>query len=102
MSQEQCGHTQIVRVTETNPQPGGTQWTTEYWKCTHCGTRFWPETVDMHRIRLRDQFAMTMLGPVEVEALIKEATFKTGKPMSLAELRYFFAASMLLERDKKS
>ncbi len=98
MSQAQCSHSRVIRILDQT----GTDCTREYWECPGCKTRFHPEPTDMHRIRLRDQFAATPLNDRELDALIQQATVTIGKPMSLAELRYFNADQMLKERDKKS
>jgi len=64
--------------------------------CADCKTRFWPETVDMHRIRLRDQFAgMALAG-------LTSNTACGGKPSAYAKDAYEQADAMLIQRDKKS
>lgn len=78
----------------------------ENWKCPDCETRFWPESTDMHRIRLRDQFAgmaipemvrLACEGSINIkdhpEALLREV---------VAHNAYCVADTMLIERDKKS
>ena len=46
--------------------------------------------------------AVVSLSDREFDALLQQATTATGKPMSLAALRYFYADEMLKEREKKS
>jgi hypothetical protein len=92
MSQAQCSHSKVVRVTEDFP--GGHR--SEHWKCPDCDTRFWPETVDMHRIRLRDEFAKAALSALVTSAL--EEHHVAWK--ATAEHAFIIAQDMLIERDK--
>lgn len=52
-NQAQCSHSKVARITTDAPQG----FTSEHWECPDCKTYFWPESVDMHHLRLRTKFA---------------------------------------------
>lgn len=101
-----CSHSRITRITENHP-PG---FTTEYWKCETCETRFCPEPLMQGRV-LRDWFAgMALAGTSAIpddricpKARLNEIEKWRQEMYDFdAENAYRSADAMIAQREKKS
>lgn len=89
-----CTHSKITRITEDHP--GG--FSSEYWKCDTCETRFAPEPLMQGRV-LRDWFAgMALQGMISNQGMIDVWPGVHGPKFS--EEAYQVADAMIAQRDK--
>lgn len=97
-SQACCSHSRITRITESYP-PG---FTTEYWKCETCETRFCPEPLMQGRV-LRDWFA----GQIASGDAASEGGFTSNLDVlpdyaaRRAAVYYSVADAMIAQREKQ-
>lgn len=95
-NQNQCGHCRVKSI--ITDYPVGTK--SQHWECPDCNTRFWPESIDMHKIRLRDMFAAkAMQGIIASGKDVKYYGLTSTQQLDV--IAYKIADAMLAERSKQ-
>ena len=87
-----CAHCKVEL--KHNEYPGGRR--SDYWECSDCGKRFYPEVVDMNIRNLRDFFAGMAL-----QGLLACPETAMNPDPTIAQIAYSQATAMIAERNKK-